>query len=962
MSLKSLDASLVQELRKRAAHPDADVLRLLDELRRSAPIGGRVLVSDGDGDLRVLVPVSDSYEGPERLRVVSRHNPSAVLEEIAASGEVEVRGVRFREFVLSPLKYKGLEGQRPEIGFKGQGGDGWAPLGFDGWFWEDLALAKDLAVRGGVEVRPDVELERDDPSWRRLNDEERDALEARLGRRVPAVVHKDVIKEALQKSGSDDGAVAGALKSLSLTLEGKVTAPPPALKESAALSAARPALVKLFGAALFEAGGESPALQSFALEVLRGQNLPVTDAAAAVTQLLGPTFATTRTLTSSFLEAVIDRRGGELGLLELDRLRVLLGEVRAQERAELFGEAAAPAALAQSGIEASIRALHEKLGHGTGLDEAALYTVATRLAAGLRSPLAKPTVLVLTGKGGPGVDTLVDNIEKALERPAVKVQGASDLRGDDPVGFLVGSPQDLPGLQRGALVRGVREGQRFLGLLTGLEGVGGGVTNPEVRATAVRSLYSFVLQAQRDTWFRGYDPSSTSGIAGTKVDLAGGVLVLRTAQNAAQLRASLPPELWDQLAVHVVEFDKVSADGAMTQLSEILRRFVMREFQVSDAEFSFDERAKAFVHDLVQSGMPATQLIEMIALDIAPRLHFKKGQESVRVRIDLFERLTARERAKLRELWLSGETHLPPGVPTLFEPFDEGGVIGKPLPSSAELRDQELEGYRALIAELQLGASADQHKIRDLVAKNTALRDYAGQADERITQLDWLNTRASFEIADLTRWREAAQQTIDELKAQVKQLNGEIDELTGNLRKAKQANATLAKKVQVAVRERDEVRRTLSEVQNEFQTAISALGEGSAVDPKSIFLLVSAQAGRIRGKHHRAMLEHLLLAAAQQAVQNARHYVHTKTNKFNEIAEMTASYGAAAKALGISPDDKIMYALETAARMTGNGFDNEMSKAWEQKVGSASRYQGKDPSKLRNARNNVLRSLGIQVD
>ncbi|MCA9549275.1 MAG: hypothetical protein KC933_04520 [Myxococcales bacterium] len=210
-----LGPRLFEALRQRALNEAGDPHKAVDAFMEAAQAGARVLYSDGDGEVALLVPLTDGYDGPNEIAVAPDGDPTRVLAQLDDGGVVKVEGVgRFRVFEMSPLQLKkrlAAQEGRPRIAFRGEGGDGWSPLGFDGWFWEDFPLVLHLATEGGLEVRPDVEVDPRDPSWKALEPELREFVESSLGRPVSEVVHTSTLREALDAAAARaDGAGAGA--------------------------------------------------------------------------------------------------------------------------------------------------------------------------------------------------------------------------------------------------------------------------------------------------------------------------------------------------------------------------------------------------------------------------------------------------------------------------------------------------------------------------------------------------------------------------------------------------------------------------------------------------------------------------------------------------------------------------------------------------------------------------------
>ena len=220
---KRLGPALLQELSRRSVDKTVDPQQLVEQLADGS--GAHVFVGEKTGEVSLLVPLEDGFDGPKTVKVTVPGQETVVVDVAQRVGTVEVEGVTFARFVLEPLKYASkldtTGNGRAQIALRCEGPDGlWSPLGFDDWFLADYNTLRWLSTSDAMVVAPEVKADPRDPSWKPLDDQQRSALEAILQRPVAEVVHESTLHEALRKV-KDEGVVAGALQSLALSVDAK---------------------------------------------------------------------------------------------------------------------------------------------------------------------------------------------------------------------------------------------------------------------------------------------------------------------------------------------------------------------------------------------------------------------------------------------------------------------------------------------------------------------------------------------------------------------------------------------------------------------------------------------------------------------------------------------------------------------------------------------------------------------
>ncbi|MBI4818381.1 MAG: hypothetical protein HY791_19100 [Deltaproteobacteria bacterium] len=992
--LDHLRPNIVAELKRRAIEPGADIQSLVEEFSE-AP-GSRILYSEGDGEVSLWVPARDGFETPEKIRVAPIDNPGNVLDEVKKGRTLEVDGIgKFHEFVLSPLRYKkkAQKADEPkalaEIGFQGttKAGGYWSPLGFeDSWFAEDFPLLLDLAAEGGMALRPNAEEDGRDTKTKKLTKTEREFMSLVLGRTVPEVVHESVIEEALEKVSSDDGVTAGAVRSLTMSLGKAATVAAGPSDSPLVMSGARLVLQKLLGAEALDPAGFPANLVKLAEEILegagrmteasalkqliKGEEVGKEDVDAALDLAFGAGFASTRSPTLALVDRLIDGYGSKLEPEEVGRLRDLREQIDAQLEAELFGDDLAQKPLANKTAEKKVNELLSHLREGTSLDGAALATLAHKLTAALNIPSTKPSVIVLAGGSSGSIETVFNRSKALLGESVISIQASTDLRNSDPVGILVGSPADEPGIAKGVLVHEAPKSGRFTAAIHGLEGVGKSCTKAEDRAAAVRSFWTFVSDAERDGWFKGYDPNDPKKALGTKLELAGGVLLLRTTQTVSELEASLPPELWSRVSAKVIDLGKTSADGAVSAIRQGLENHLEAAFGLEDADVELSDASKAFFRDLFANGVKAEDVETRAIQEISPKIHFAAvdGELTPRIRVDLAKGLTSKERAKLRDDWMLGRSSSLVGLGgSAFAIFDAGTRQLKkskisPKLERAKAESKELDRLRAIVAEYQLGAFADEKKIRALVEENRKTHGTLDAAEGHIGDLKWLNERAVWEIEDLKRLNDLAQKTIGILQSDLGKANAKIESQNATIGTLKDAGKKLEQAAKTAIAERDAIDATLKRVETQFNSAIKALGTGAgSFDPNLVFALIAATPrDPAAGKYLDALLQQMLVVATSRALERAMGQAR-RFDKFEDIAQLAARYVAASQAIGQAPDRRVLDGFERAARLSGNGWSTNLAQDWQARVGLPAGQANENEGLMGYLTRNLLRRFGVRI-
>ncbi|MCK6547288.1 hypothetical protein L6R52_15665 [Myxococcota bacterium] len=991
---------LAQELERQSVHKGADTHKLVQDFV-DPESGSRLIVSDEDGKVALLVPVADGYEGPKKVTVAPMEDPTKILDEVEKSRTIAVDGVgKFSEFILSPVRYRralgAQDGEHRMIGLRGEGPDGfWSPLGFGGFFPEDLAMLTDLANREGMLVRPNGAIEPEvdprDPTWKRLTEPERAAVELLLRRPVPLVVHQTVILEALERAAAlGDGAIAGAVKSLTLSLDN--ANPEQELDDHPANATiaeeeARPALKKVFGPELFDRDKPLPReLLKLAEGVLterkrdadattvrmaiRGAPIADEEVFRAVDRAFGAGFSEKRKPTINLLDRVIDAHGDKLGD-GLASLRLLRRELDYAREAAMFGAGAIDRPLARATADKKLNELYTHLRGKTGTDENATFTLAANLMAALNVPSPRPAVFIIAGERGGGVDTVFERAKRLTEVKPIETQAAAELRMNDPIGFLVGAPDDDPGAAKGIWVK-ERGAERFVASVDGVEGLAAQLAGDD-RDRTKKQFWSFVAQVERDGWFRGYDPNDPEAAMGKKIDVGSGVIFLRTTESLTDLKASMPDDVWAQLAPRVISFEKAGGAEVVATMAEKLRAYVVDAYGLKDAKIEIAESASSFIHELVEGGMAAGQLQRAVVEQmIIPQIFFAAvdGSLAPRVRIELSRELTAKERNKIVAEWLDGKFRYLPGIgPSPFEVFDAGRFSPEAAERvSAKVKrelgiQKELESLRAELAEYKLAADGDQSKIDELLAANKRLSKYLDAAEHRIDEVNWKNERARWEIEDLTRLNKLANDTIVTLKGDLEKANGKIEKLNKDLGAMKKAGEEMRELAERARHERDEIYNALRTTETQFAEAIAQMADqGGQRDPGEVFdsIVHAAQQGNIDQRYHKAMLHQLHNVATSRALQTAMQHARS-FNKWEEITRLANGYVRSSQALGVPLDGRVLEGFERAARLSGNGWNARMAESWEKNVGVASGHKGEDPGVLGNLTRNVLKQFGIRV-
>lgn len=990
---KDLTAGLI----KLAVHKDADAHGLLEDFCNPES-GGRAYVADEDGKVALLVPEDDAYVAPSKITVAPMNDPTRILDEVEKSRSVEIPGAgRFGEYLLSPIRYKralgSKDGEHTLIGLRGETNDGfWSPLGFGGYFPEDLAVLVHLANNEGLELRPRGELfpatDPRDKTWKRLSEPERVTIEMLLKRPVLEVVPEDVIAEALEAAASlGDGAIAGAVRSLTLAMNDGVPAAQaedPAKVVTLAETEAKPVLAKFFGEELFDKDAPLPRkLLELAEDVLtekkrtgdvaavrlaiRGEAVDAEDLGRAIDRAFGAGFATKRTPTIAILDRLIDDHSKDLGE-GVAALRRLRREIDYARQAGMFGAASVDRPLTKRTADKKFLEIYQHLRGKTGVDEAAAFSLASQLMASLNVQHDRPTVIVISGERGGGVDTVFERAKKLTEAKVIDVSAAGALRGGDPIGMLVGSADFDPAAGGGLWVGRQKEGERFVASLDRLEELAGQARDG--KEAAQKQFWSFISQIASDGYFQGYDPKKEDS---ADISLKDGIIFLRTTQSLSELRDLMPADAYAQLAPSVISFDKAGAPQVLANMQDRLRSYVKETYGFKDADVEIDESAASFVRELIEGGMaPATLERAVVDNMIVPSIFYAAidGSLGARVRLSFSPEITSKQRAKLREDWLNGQFKYIVGVgPSPFEVFDAGKFLPQEERSmSAKITREtevrtEIEKLRAQLAEYKLAHGGDQKKLEDLLAQNKYLTTYASAAEGRVDEVSWKNAQATWEIEDLVRLNQLARDTIKHLQKDLETANARIDTLNDSLVKTKKAGEELKTMVAQAKQERDEIHATLRRTEGEFANTIARMADGAGNrDPGEVFdtIIASARSAGANDRYTRPLLEQMHNVATGRALQIALQHAR-RFEKWQEITRLANGYVRSSQALGLPLDGRVLDGFERAARLSGNGWDRRMADAWQRDVGVASGHQGEDAGALANLARQILRGLNIRV-
>ncbi len=976
-----LGPRFVAELKRRALHPDADIHLLMEQFR--SDVGARVLYSEGDGELSILIPHhDDGFDPPKRLELALQRDLTDVLASVPKEGIVEIAGEKFSRYVVEPLRLKKRAHGDTGIGIRG---DGWSPLGFGGWFFEDLRLMVDLATReDGFEIRPDVEIDPRDPRWVRLAPGQRAALEDALGRVVPEVIHVSALEEALEKADSQNGALSTALAGLDLSLS-----PAEASEEvgSGALGAVRPILEGLYGeGALDQDRPFTKAILTLAEDILldrgrdgdaaairlaiRGEAVSSEAVVSAVGRALGVSFAKSRQVSIGLLDRTIDRQGKALGFEAVEKLRDLRAELDHQAQVELLGENLADRTVSTRTADNELRTLAKHLKGRTGVPDSFVFALASRVQSAVNAPKKRPHVIILAGPRGPGVESV---LERALatvrgpksDRATLAIHG-DELRLDDPVGYLVGSPAGEAGAAKGRLIQdGPRLGERLVGRIDGLEKIAANIADPEARQRSERAFWGFVGQIEQDGWYRGYDPDVPEAAGGARIDLGGGLLVLTTSLSAKALAERVPEDVWNQLAPHVIEAEKSDAGAISVEIADAIRAAVVEAGGYQDAAVEMGDRARAMIRDLLDAGMKPDALSRTMIDFLVDRVAYGalEGSLSPKLRVDLHRGLTSSERGEVVKGWSAGRFPSLAGIGGCpFVLYDEGRFEGAAArPFSAKIikeeavERKELERLRALVAEYQVAMAAGDRDKAALLLENGRLAEWVASAEARIDESAYLNTLLRAEKKDLEHLNKIAEATIAGLQTDLAAANSRIDALNADLAQAKSAAKAIKSQLDVAVAERDQILRALRATEAQFEQAVRSVGDGAAGrDPNDVFkqIIANTAAGGSAGRYQRPMLEQMHLVATSQALERAGRMAHD-FNKWREISEMARNYVASSNALGVPVDRRVMEGFERAARLSGNGWERNLNDAWQRDVGIPTTGVGRDP----NVVGHLLRQL-----
>jgi uncharacterized coiled-coil protein SlyX len=926
--------TLLAQLQQRGAGAVTDPTVLLESFRQSGA-GGRVIEARGDGQtLDVWIPAEDGYEPPETLELTPFDQPANVLLKLERQDRQEVEGIgTLVRFSFKPIDLKShVPGDRPQVGLRGEGLDGaWSPLGVEGAvFAEDLEYIIDLALHGGMDVRPDVETARSEGRWVKLTDAERSAVERSLGRKVPRVVRREVLEDARLSGQHDGGVIDGAMQSVRGATGAEAAEGSDAVQLEQPL---REALREVLGQTWEnpdELTGEAVALAIEVLEdqragdaaktlqdALDGKSVEEDDLVAAFDQAFGYGFTSSKAPTVALVDALIDFRAEGLGANTKD-LRQLRATLAAQERADLFGIAAERSVQDQTSPDKRAE-LAQAL--GSGLDVAPTVTdlLAEQVLRAANVPSTRPTVLVLTGERGSAADVLYQRVKNVLGAPASEIQGAAELRGGDPVGYLVGSPGDRPGVAKSALVRAGEGAPRRTFYLDGTDLAGASVDEAQ-RESAQAGLWNMLAAARRDGFVQAYDPSNPERRAGFRFELGQdgtgpanqAVFVVRDARGVEALRKSMTAEAWAQLSPHVLDCGAPSAEATITQTAEALAEMAKDQFGV-EVKVEFGASARAFLTELVESGLSPVALEEHVADSLLRRMYFagESGDLAAKIRVEMTDGLTPKDVQRFKAAWAEGSSLSLPGVGESPLELRDAGTTEvstlDPRVQARRKRDAELDALRGTLAEYQLSATTDAAKIRQLT------QNFA-RAQEQLAEAGEVNTRARARVEALTLLNREANELITSLKGDVDEANKRIETLNASLALAKDKVEEINSKLELAVGERDRIIDQLRQLERDFNQTEEAL---LRAPPQEVFQLAAraAQGGAEGERFAQRALEYGARQALNQAAALAQSY-----DRWRDIAALAREYVEACVAVGTVPDAQVLLAFAAAAAQSGKSM------------------------------------------
>ncbi|MEQ8276078.1 MAG: hypothetical protein RMA76_23930 [Deltaproteobacteria bacterium] len=931
-------------------------------------VGARLLLSEGAGEVAVLIPESDAYEAPKRLEISNRDS-GALIDAVPRSGSVQIEGVgRFSRYVVEPHRLEKAAGKDVALGIRGED---WSPLGFDGWFFEDLRMWVDLARRDeGLEVRSELDPEPDGETWMRLEADQRSALENVLRRVLPDVVHRSVLDEAQALAKEANGAFDAALDSIALTL-GSSAPVEPELGAPATLDAAAPVLESLFGAGVLDPDATPPKgllelaadlLKERGLEAapvrlaLRGDAVDRADLDAALERAMGRRFVTDREMTTSLVDAIIDRHGEAMSFADVEVLRDLRVELEERAQVELLGPQVADRTLPTASADKALDDLMKHLKGGTGVDDAALFTLASKVQGAVNAPRGRPHVVVVAGDLGPGANEVLDRAMELVGPDAVKLAG-DEMRLFDPVGYLTGSPMGEHGAAPSRLVA---DGGRLVARIDGLEKIGAQLPDEAQRERTAESFFGFVSHLEREGWYRPADGKGANTPDG-RMQLEGGMLVLTTSDSPKALSAKMSDDVWAQLAPHVVELKTSDATRLADEIATQVRRAVMDAGEYPDAQVEIGDRARAMIRDLADAGMKPSVLSQTLIDFLVERVAYAAldGALSPKLRIDLHRGLTSKERKTVVDAW--GEGTFPSlagigGCPLVL--LDEGHFEGqaKAFDPKIRVRGDHVDP-RLQVAEYQVALAASNRDNKELLSANQRLAEWLDAAETRISDLGYVNTRQKAEIKDLVRLNKIAEETIASLQSDLTEANVRIEGLNADLKKAKDAAEEIRAALKTAESERDEIYKTLRQTEDEFSDAVREVaGSADTRDPNAVLSQVIAT-GLTRNRFRDGLTEQLFMIATSQALERSGVFARS-FNKWGEITKLAKNYVLACAALDRPVDGRILNGFERAARLSGNGRERNLAQAWERDVGLPSGYAGRDPNMLTHSIRQLAR-LGL---
>jgi hypothetical protein len=934
---KEIGAALLQKLQVND-EDSRDAIRLIERFRDTP--GAHVLVSEGDGEVKLLVPLVPSLEGelrgPKEIRLFGPNGEPLSLRTVA-SRDIAIEGqLSLREYVLTPLKLRKELREKlgdagaAKVGLRGEGGDEpWAPLGFSdvGCFWSDLAEMVKLASDGGIQVVTDpaglcagaqkgVELVTE-PVAKGLSGDAKNALATAIGA---------------------EGLTAGAYPEPLLLLAHRT------LRETHAAEAA-----------LIQSKRRNEAVDG-----------PLLDAALALA--FGAEFASDRKPTMRLVNEILKHKGTELGAVAEFDLRKLYNELEHQQQIELWGADAVEKQADTSTADRALKQLFTQLHRGTGLDEGNVFRIASRVQTAVNAPKAKPAVFILAGKEGGGVETLERRLTEATEAHQTAVLG-SELRGEDPWGVLIGRPDDNQA--PAVLLRDApKEGRRVISMRnTELVGTG---AYADRRAPAQAAFWAGIADLQSTGKYRGYDPANNG--ASTMMEFPGSIIVIRDSRSAAEIKESMPPEVWKQLSRAVFDFGAPNVDASLAQIEDAVRAQLVETYGLKDASVELLPGARAFLREVLEAGADPAELVRRARDQMSDVLLASYYDEELghKVRFELAH-MPAFLVEESKKDWVRGAGDASVSLGNIFRmQHEQGEIVERPrLTARIEAR-ADFVPESLVLAQYQVSARHDAALIDSLVLDKSRLREIAADNDKTIERLRFKLSSAATDVERMSILNKEAAGKIGTLEKLQADLNGRIDNLNARLATGKETAEKLQSQLETAVVEREQINGLLASERQNFNESMRSAADDLFNDAGDCFEAIAKATKRKDASQPRAMLEQFLVAGTiracrealamrqkdprdlglvlskgREAVNKVRAWFQPTGNpRFDAVAELATSYIQASNNLGYRAEPSVLQFFYTCAELAIQRFDDTMLSSWKSLVTKASEAGGKEASFL----------------